>query len=130
MTVGIRFDWTFDGFGNAFRSQASHYSVAKTILSKADILYTINLEVQQNYHDLQENRKELTAAQAQLKQAEKLFIFKKIQYEIGELSPIGFSETQTEWENAKQTFRDIETKTVIKHRELLYKCGYPDIEKT
>jgi outer membrane protein TolC len=123
--LGIQISWEFDGLADAHRAEEKKASVESAILAKKDTEQTITLEVQTAYYDLQKLLKQLRSAYKELERDRELFITRKKQYEIGELSAPDFASAQKEWETAQFTLTDLETNVALKQRELLYSCGYP-----
>ncbi len=123
--LGIQISWEFDGLADVHLSQEKKALVVSSMLEKKDTEQTITLEVQTTYHDLQKLLKQLHAAYKEQERDREIFITRKKQYEIGELSAPDFASAQKEWETAQFTIVDLETAVALKHRELLYTCGYP-----
>jgi outer membrane protein TolC len=123
--LGVLISWEFDGLANVHRAEEEKALVEVGIMEKKDLEQTIALEVQTTYYDEQKLQKELQAAYKQFERDRELFILRKKQFEIGELSAPDFVVAQKEWEFAQFTVAEAEIALATKHRELLYKCGYP-----
>ncbi len=124
--VGFSVDWDFDGLGNAHRASAADAAVTAKMMEKYDVINTINLEVQTTFYERQELRKQLDAAKVRLEESESTYRLQKKQYEIGDISAVALAAAEQAWEQAQFDFQDLKVKTVIKERELQFRCGYPD----
>jgi outer membrane protein TolC len=125
--AGIQFNWNFDGLGNAHKAAAEEASLQSAIFAKRDKELSIDKEVSNAYHELQQLKKQLDAYCTDLS-FEELFLQKKKRYEIGDLSETEYKQAVYEWDKAQFDVRDLEVKTVLKYKELLFKSGYPDID--
>lgn len=59
--AGIQFHWNFDGLGNVHRAAAEEASLQAAIFAKRDKELSIEQEVSNAYHELQQLKKELDA---------------------------------------------------------------------
>jgi outer membrane protein TolC len=125
--AGIQFNWNFDGLGNAHKAAAEEASLQSAIFAKRDKELSIDKEVSNAYHELQQLKKQLDAYCTDLS-FEEHFLQQKKRYEIGDLSETEYKQAVYEWDKAQFDVRDLEVKTVLKYKELLFKSGYPDID--
>lgn len=125
---GLTFEWEFDGLENAHQAEFFHKEMLENIEQKVNTMNIISLEVETAYHELQILTKELAAARTAFKQQEIAFHLRKTEFEVGQLSLIEFDRAQSRWQDAQFEIGDIETQTAIKQRELMLRCGYPEID--
>jgi len=125
--AGIQFNWNFDGLGNVHRAAAEEAALQSAIFAKRDKELTIDKEISNAYHELQELKKELDVTCADLT-PEEFFLQQKKRYEVGDLSETEYKQALYEWDKAQFGVRDLEVKVVLKYKELLFKSGYPQIE--
>lgn len=125
--AGIQFNWNFDGLGNVHRAAAQEASLQAAIFAKRDKEFSINKEVSNAYNELLQLKKEL-AVTCSDQSPEELFLQQKKRYEVGDLSETDYKQAVYEWEKAQFGVRDLEVKTVLKYKELLFKSGYPHID--
>ena len=124
--AGIQFNWNFDGLGNVHRAAAEGASLQAAIFAKRDKELSIEQEVSNAYHELQQLKRELDANCTD-QSPEELFLEQKKRYEIGDISETEYKQALYEWDKAQYDVRDLEVKTVLKYKELLFKSGYPQI---
>lgn len=125
--AGIQFNWNFDGLANVHRAAAEEAALQSAIFAKRDKELLIDKEVSNAYHELQQLKKELDVTCADLT-PEELFLQQKKRYEVGDLSETDYKQALYEWDKAQFGVRDLEVKTVLKYKELLFKSGYPQID--
>lgn len=123
--AGIQFAWNFDGLGNVHKAAAEEANVQSALCAKRAQELTIDQEVSNAYHELLELKKDLDANTTD-QTPEELFLLQKKRYELGDLSETDYKRALYDWENAQFNIRNLEIKTVLKYKELLFKSGYPD----
>jgi outer membrane protein TolC len=125
--AGIQFNWDFDGLGNVHRAAAEEAGLQAAIFAKRDKELSIDKEVSNAYHELQQLKKDLDANCTD-QSPEELFLQQKKRYEVGELSETEYKQALYEWDKAQFNVRNLEVTTVLKYRELLFKSGYPQMD--
>ena len=125
--AGIQFNWNFDGLGNVHRAAAEEASLQAAIFAKRDKELSIEQEVSNAYHELQQLKKELDANCTD-QSPEELFLQQKKRYEVGDISETEYKQALYEWNKAQYDVHNLEVKTVLKYKELLFKSGYPQID--
>jgi outer membrane protein TolC len=125
--AGIQFNWNFDGLGNVHKAAAEEASLQSAIFAKRDKEISIEKEVSNAYHELLQLKKQLDVTCSD-QSPEELFLQQKKRYEVGDLSETEYKQAVYEWDKAQFGVRDLEVKTVLKYKELLFKSGYPHID--
>lgn len=125
--AGIQFNWNFDGLFNVHKAAAEEASLQSAIFAKRNKELSIDKEVSNAYHELQQVKKDLDTALAD-ESLEEIFLQQKKRYEVGDISETEYKQTVYEWDKAQFGIRDLEVKTVLKYKELLFKSGYPQID--
>ncbi len=124
--VGINLSWNlFDGSSNYRKSQQSNANQLKTMQEKESLIQQIKYETQRAYHSLMAYKKQLTAKDAEFKQAENEFSLAKLNFKIGIISKVDLDNSMYNFENTKFAWLTTKINTSIKESELLFTCGYP-----
>ncbi len=124
--IGINLSWNlFDGASNYHESQKANANKLKALQEKESYIQQIKYEVQKAYHELIQYKKQLTAKDAELKQAKNEFELAKLKYKIGDISKVDLDTSQYNVDNVKFSWLSIKINTTIKQRELFFACGYP-----
>lgn len=125
--AGLQFNWNFDGLGNAHRAAAEEAALQAAIFEKRNKELSIDQEVSNAYHELQQLNKNL-AATCSDQSPEEQFLQQKKRYEVGDISETEYKQALFEWDKAQYAVYDQQVKTVLKYRELLAKSGYPNLD--
>lgn len=124
--VGINLSWKiFDGASNYHESQKANANKLKALQEKESYIQQIKYEVQKAYHELIRYKKQLTAKDAELKQAENEFELAKLKFKIGDISAVDLDTSKYNVDNVRFSRLTTKINTTLKQRELFFACGYP-----
>ncbi len=124
--IGVNLSWNlFDGSSNYYQSQQANASRLKALQERENYIQEIKYDVEKSFHDLLKYKKQLTAKDAALMQAENEYNLAKLNYKIGNISKVDLDNSMYNWENSRFDWLTAKVNVAIKQSELFFACGYP-----
>ena len=125
--LGIRLDWQFDGFAAIHQTMATDYLLHKDFAERRDLMRIIKNEVEVEYEQLQQKLNDLDASLEAFDAAERIYNKHSAEFQAGLITDIDMAEAVRDFEKAQFDKEEAQIKIADSHRELLARCGYPDI---
>ena len=125
--LGVEFNWEFDGLANAHKAVGAQAAVAKAIAERNDTFRTIKREVENGYAQMGRQLTDLDAAERTLIAAEQIYAKEEARAALGLLSAPELDAARQSIEGARFAYTEAKSDAALASRELLYKCGYPNI---
>lgn len=124
-SVGVAFEWTFDGLANLFQAEASQQQALQAEMESCNTVQQVKVEVQNAYHRLNELFEELQAEQTHLLQGKNAWALARKQYELGLISKVEYTQALQAWEQTKFDWKTKKEAAAQEYRNLRFACGYP-----
>lgn len=124
-SVGVAFEWTFDGLASLFQAEASQQQALQAEMENRNTVQQVKVEVQNAYHRLNELFEELKAEQTQLLQGKNAWALARKQYELGLISKVEYTQALQAWEQIKFDWQTKKEAAAQEYRNLRFACGYP-----
>ena len=114
----------FDGAKTDYDAQITHSRKLEAMLKKQELVQVVKSEVQTTYHQMSQSLVELTAEKFKYLRAKNEFAVRSLDLSVGNISPVDFEQAKKAWNNAQFSWFEKRVAAEVKHRELLWKCGY------
>lgn len=125
-SIGAKITWNmFDHARSNIQSAQAHSERIAAQLAKQEIIQQINAEVESAYYALSQSISTLKSIKFKYLRAQNEFVLRKKELEVGTLSPVDFKQATSSWQATSFEWINQRTEVAKKHRELLYRCGYP-----
>lgn len=124
-SVGVAFEWSFDGLASLFQAEASQQQALQAEMENCNTVQQVKVEVQNAYHRLNELFEELQAEQTQLLQGKNAWALARKQYELGLISKVEYTQALQAWEQTKFDWKTKKEAVAQEYRNLRFACGYP-----
>ncbi len=126
-TVGATISWNiFDGLKSNYLTDQAHAKKLEAILNKQQVIQSIKKEVEQTYHELNQELTKLNAQKFRYVRTKNDYVLACKRFKIGDISAVERDQAEYLWRSEQIKWINQKVATYAKNYELLHRCGYSD----
>jgi len=123
--AGLRLDWAFDGLFNVHKAEQSKNLEVQFKLQEKDLELQIETDVKTTHEQIKILQNKLKAQALSLKQQKTNLLFKRNQFEVGNISKAELAEAERSYKETEFNLISLQIDIKITYQNLLFICGYP-----